>query len=167
MDRRKLAADLITRAGGALSAKDGVVCLHFTKHEPMMAQSSKFNTEKADCTVRALAVTCDLTYDVAHKVLTYFGRKSRQGVQFRRVLELMKGIDGPDKCFSFEPVEIWENHEKKWKTVGSFAKAHPKGRYIILVSGHAIPLIDGILVDGSRHPARRRPYCIVHVAETS
>ena len=133
------------------------------------------NGETNDCVVRALAASFDMTYDEAHALAKEeFNRKDRDGtphtiLTFRR-LHGTKLING--KNFTIIPKEeirypgsaryIQEKNPQKHNTqpivVRQLLEKFPKGKYFVLIKGHAFSLIDGIIVgnisDGKRMNAK-------------
>lgn len=99
--------------------------------------------ESADCTVRAYAKVADIPYDFAHEILQGLGRKFRKGFPFREVTLW-------DRSFT-RPPEM-ESESGKWHpgyrpTLASFIKSHPIGRYAVVVPGHVMALVDGVVYD--------------------
>lgn len=94
--------------------------------------------ESADCTVRAYAKVADIPYDFAHEILEGLGRKFRKGFPFREVTLW-------DRSFT-RPIEV-ESGRNPGPTLASFIKSHPIGRYAVLVPGHVMALVDGVVYD--------------------
>jgi hypothetical protein len=116
--------------------------------------------EKRDCVVRALALLCRSSYEDALELCALYGRKRNKGMRARDMIAL------PTFKFNgctFREVKLWrpvtcgqwKGEERQWKTVGSFVKAHPKGRYMLRVAGHVMPLVDGVVTDWRNRPRRR------------
>jgi hypothetical protein len=119
-------------------------------------KSTIAKSEKNDCVVRAVASTFGLEYDVAHKfVKEEFGRQTGKGT-FGTVSKLKarthilgtsyRVIDKKDivypgsarhQSLGGKPVEI---------TLRIFLERFPKGRFLIIVQGHAFSVIDGVVV---------------------
>lgn len=143
-------------------------------HAISTSQSELAKSEKNDCVVRAFMMALDLPYDKAHKfVETKLKRQPRKGTYTRSYI---KNILGRQKngykmrLMGFHPKYQREGQKKlvnpKYKketgyTVKSFMEQYPKGRYFMIVKGHAVALVDGILYgnsceqyDGFRRPVR-------------
>lgn len=93
-----------------------------------------------DCTVRAIATVLDKTWEEVYADLC---------------LEGLKFYDMPSAN------HVWGSYLKKkgykrhiipdnfpqWYTVEDFARENPKGRYILALHGHVVPIINGVLYD--------------------
>jgi hypothetical protein len=122
--------------------------------------------ERSDCTVVAFALLCGLTYSQSAEMLRNAGRKPNKGFKTRlflgkkrivgrrlfeetntceRVLHSLKYPDG-------RPVTV---DERIYKTLGKFAAAHPEGHYLVTVRGHAVAVMNGVVVDSEDKPNRR------------
>ena len=127
-----------------------------------LSNSSIANNENNDCFVRALAAATDTNYDTAHKVVsTVFKRTPKKGTKNLQIYGGLKeaektGLTIGDDSFKVEVLtksdtkNIYKLHGElvyRKKTVKSFIKDHPKGRFILTVSKHAFAVIDGVLVD--------------------
>jgi hypothetical protein len=135
--------------------------------------------ETNDCVVKAIASTFELEYDIAHKfVKDKFGRKNRKETQKTAIiLDLLGDILGTK--YSIIPKEEIEydgainfkgrKYNKNWTGLGLkppktkittklFLEKYPKGKYFVLVRGHAFSIIDGVVVgnlnDGTRLRAK-------------
>ena len=124
--------------------------------------------ERNDCVVRAVASTFGLKYDVAHKfVANEFGREPRKGT-FGTTLKLSArdNILGVKYKLVHKENILYPGsdiHQKKGgKPVNVplrlFLERFPKGRYLVIVKGHAFSIIDGVVIgndsDGSRLKAK-------------
>ena len=103
-------------------------------------QESNRRREDRDCAVRAVAIAADYEYDDVHYVFGRCGRVSRRGTQWHttekaiRMLRF-KLVDVTDQ-FDSRTVRSLEN-EARWI----------KGRFLVKVRGHVLPLVDGIVHD--------------------
>lgn len=93
-----------------------------------------------DCTVRAIATVLDKSWEEVYADLC---------------LEGLKFYDMPSAN------HVWGSYLKKkgfkrhiipdnfpqWYTVEDFARDNPKGRFILALHGHVVPVINGILYD--------------------
>jgi hypothetical protein len=109
----------------------------------------------ADCTVKALAACFDLSYGKAQRTMTKAGRVFRKGAN---VIEISRGIEivtGEDyESIKGEFVESMRG--KKLPTLNQFCKENPKGAFYAIVSGHALCIRDGRLIDWTADSAGRR-----------
>jgi hypothetical protein len=91
-------------------------------------------TERADCTVRAVAAALALDYRTAHGMLARAGRKNNRGFRFRE-----PAIEG----LGFESLP--EYSCKSWTKV---SEALPKrGSFIVRVRSHVFAVVDGTIRD--------------------
>jgi len=115
-------------------------------------QEAGFEHEKNDCTVRALSFFRNIDYKTAHSMMKCIGmRKDGRGAYFPHYRTLFEasgawipvaGSTGP-------------------KTVGSFLKKFPKGKYAVIIKGHMFTVIDGVVHDSglNKLTARVKVYC--------
>ena len=147
--------------------------------------SVKSSQEKNDCFVRALTETFDIPYDEAHKLAAdKFNRKNRRGTPspYPKFLDLSKEGFMIGK-YKVDYIPEWglrytgsktkiglleqDKNEKHKITVGMFMRQRPIGRYLLIVSGHAFSVVNGVIIgnkaDASRVKARVKN---VIIAET-
>tara|TARA_B100000497_G_scaffold120421_1_gene148893 strand:+ start:441 stop:956 length:516 start_codon:yes stop_codon:yes gene_type:complete len=123
-------------------------------------ESVKAKNEKNDCFVRAVASASGSSYEAAHGfVKETFKRQDGQGTMF--VDSTMLELEGKLQEFGqvkvrFEklPKNKIKNTYKLYgelidrqKTVKSFIKDNSRGTFVVLVSGHAFTIRDGVLID--------------------
>jgi hypothetical protein len=123
------------------------------------SDSSIAKTESNDCVVRAIASAFEMHYDDAHKfVATRWFRGNREGTRnfvggMRHMIDNKILING--KSFSNlgdqyghmkYDVKVKGQIVKRNMTTGTFIKKFPKGRYVVVVRGHAFSIIDGVVV---------------------
>ncbi len=124
--------------------------------------------ERNDCVVRAVASTFGLKYDVAHKfVANEFGREPRKGT-FGTTwkLSIRDNILGIKYKLVHKENLLYPGSDIHQKKGGEpvnvplrlFLERFPKGRYLVIVKGHAFSIIDGVVIgndsDGSRLKAK-------------
>jgi hypothetical protein len=119
--------------------------------------------EKRDCVPRALALLCGASYADALELTRLYGRKSNRGMNTYGMVSLptfkfngctFREVDLTGKKTFPMGRAVVTVPVRRWKTVGSFVKAHPKGRYLLRVKGHVLPVIDGVVTDWSFKPRR-------------
>lgn len=94
-----------------------------------------FSYEDNDCTVKSLAATTNGDYADAHKVLKDLGRKDKKGIPFRIIADLAV------RNMGYDLMEI-----KGFRgTVQKVLNLYQHGNFIVLVRGHAIPIVSGKL----------------------
>lgn len=101
--------------------------------------------ETRDCTVVSLAEVCRLDYLEAHKIMRErFKRQNKRGVSVDKFAEILS-----EYTIKKGPYD-WDNKIP----LGQFCKKHPVGRYFVVVRGHALAVIDGVIYDHSYKPRR-------------
>lgn len=92
--------------------------------------------DKYDCSIRALAVAANCSYNQASAIFSSGGRKLKKGTDvlltktIHETWLLMKPVDG---------IQGWQ--------LAAFIAAHPNGRYILHKRSHAFAVVDGIVHD--------------------
>ena len=143
---------------------------HFVDTIKMANKQSKIaKTEVDDCVVRAFMAALDLSYEDAHSwVKTKLKRKDKKGTY---VEYYAKNIIGKTKngkqinWFGSHPSELTRNKlsyglpgttliNKKYKnptgyTLKSFIESHPTGSFVVLVVGHAVAVVNGVVYGNS------------------
>lgn len=65
-----------------------------------------------------------------------------------------------DAGYTYRDIEEWGptrgNGGWKHRTVKSFVEAHPTGKYYLVTDGHAMAVVDGLLVDTAGEGPNRR-----------
>ena len=131
-------------------------------------------TETNDCVVRAIASSFEMHYDEAHQFVakTWF-RGNREGTRnfiggMRSMVD--KGVMINGKSFSNlgdqyghmkYDVKVKGQVVKRNMTTGTFIKKFPKGRYVVVVRGHAFSIIDGVVV-GNTGDAKMKKRVILY-----
>ena len=88
----------------------------------------------ADCSIRALSVAENISWDMAYDMLSDSARKL--GLMQSDVNAIEEYLD-----LRYNRVPIYE------ETVGEFMENHPKGTYLITMPGHITVLKNGINYD--------------------
>lgn len=106
----------------------------------VMKESSALN-EHNDCSVKAIAIACDVPYKVAHKALANLGRRERRGVFNHTIYSAINQLG-----FSMECVKV------KAKTTATLPNdpAVQEGFYVVFVSGHVAALVNGNIEDWTK-----------------
>lgn len=89
-----------------------------------------------DCSVRAIAIALDLTWDEAYALLTEYGFMIKDMPNFDNVLGLVLGDRGFTKSVC-----------PNCATVREFARNHPDGIYVLRTGSHVVTVIDGDYYD--------------------
>ena len=119
--------------------------------------------DKNDCTVRAFMKVMDVDYATARANLAAFGRQPNKGCKWWCFAAWWSGRELNGYTLREMPLAKDEDRLKhharhqvtQWRTVGQFVKAHPRGRYVLRVARHVLPLVDGVVYDWKEGPARR------------
>jgi len=127
------------------------------------ASSELAKKETNDCVVRAFMCALNLSYDQAHGYIkNKMNRQDRRGTYVNAYAKNVIGTTKnglkisfigthPSKAFmktAFGSDKVLVN--KKYKkptgfTLKSFMEAHPVGRFVLIVQGHAVAVVNGVL----------------------
>jgi len=97
--------------------------------------------ELNDCVVRALSLAFNVQYDEVHKLCAKAGRKPRKGMYRAQTDKVIKQLTG-NKDAALDKLP-----KGKRQTLTTFAKQNPTGKWVVIKSGHAVALIDGVYND--------------------
>ena len=134
-----------------------------------IANSVIAKSEGNDCSVRAMAVACNTTYDSAHSwVAKNWNRLPKKGIKLSCLFDYAHTHIAGGFKFNFidtskdnviaksttDPVRtaskiIARKSRREFITISEFIKRYPRGRYLVIVSGHALAVVDGVMYD---HP---------------
>lgn len=95
-----------------------------------------------DCLVRTLSIIMGISWEEAYDALHYYGK-------------LIHDMPNKDSTLSLYLKEkgfkryILPTNCPMCYTIREFAEDNPVGEYILLTSGHAVPLINGVYFDTS------------------
>ncbi len=103
--------------------------------------------ESNDCTVRATSLAMNKPYLEIHTAYSVAGRKPRRGVTIHTMNKALQWITKSNQVM----VRVLDE-----PTFAQFAKANPKGRFIVTKRGHAVALIDGVWHDAHASQAGAR-----------
>lgn len=102
-----------------------------------------YNRLVDDCVKRSIALTTGISYKDVKKGLNE--HKKVTGVK------LFNNHPNPrsymENILGFPQVVVQKKADGTRDTIEDFAKSHPKGRYVVSVSGHWTACIDGIIYD--------------------
>ena len=114
-------------------------------------------SETNDCVVRSFASAFKVTYDEAHQFVTSkFNRKPRKGTArfvttmnnmsshstnlFNKTLKSL-GNGSPKNSMMYQ-----EGSKTRNMTTFQFLRKYPKGTYMVMVSGHAFTISNGVVI---------------------
>lgn len=104
-----------------------------------MVSDSLSMKEDNDCTVKALAIALDVPYKLAHRHLQlHCGRRQGKGVVSRKVIP---------QSLKNTPYKVGPYTNENRVSLSRFCKNHPKGRFYVAISGHAVAVVDGVVYD--------------------
>jgi hypothetical protein len=114
-------------------------------------------SETNDCVVRSFASAFKVTYDEAHQFVTSkFNRKPRKGTA--RFVTIMNNMSNHSQnLFGKTLRRLGDGNTKnsmkfpdgvkmRNMTTFQFLKKYPKGTYMVMVSGHAFTISDGVVI---------------------
>lgn len=120
---------------------------------PFTSRPGRPAGEDNDCAVQALATTANVPYAFAHKALR--GQTGRVVGKGTPTIALAAYLDAPGaKCrarfvrLPYGSPTYGAPEGAAGVTLRTFCRQHPKGRFYVLVRGHALAVIDGDVVDG-------------------
>lgn len=112
--------------------------------------STKLNADSNNCTVLALAATTGISYDEAFQIAqNQWRRKHKKGVRTSTLEFYFTSKIGAKKVDTKKVYHTKHNNKNVVckMTVGTFAKEYSAGNYYVLVSGHALAVNDGKILD--------------------
>jgi hypothetical protein len=143
---------------------EAIINTHFVNSQKLANQSSELaQIENNDCVVRAFMCALDLPYDQAHAwVKKELKRKDRKGTFMNAYGKNIIGKTKNGKKISFIGTHPSKSHmkysfgsnivltNKQYKkptgyTLKSFMENHPVGRFVLVVQGHAVAVVNGVL----------------------
>jgi hypothetical protein len=135
----------------------------FTETFSKLNMVSQAKNETNDCTVKALAIVANVTYDEAHRALANAGRKARQGcyqgAQYAALKTLGKKLERVDMrpILATFPKDRKGNIRRNMTThhPRRFNKVWPKGTYLLYTIGHVSAVVDGVMHDWAANTSRR------------
>jgi hypothetical protein len=110
-------------------------------------------TEARDCTVRALSNLGIYDYAEAHAMLSAAGRKFRRGADratYHKAytgagLRLIGVFGKTVRAYDMEKVSGIKR--QKGISLGRLLPSLTKGRFIVMITGHAVAVVDGKIID--------------------
>jgi hypothetical protein len=148
-----------------------------TKQRIQPVSKGVFYSGKAnDCSVRALCNVTQLPYETSERLHADNGRVMHKGVSIQTLdktyrqagLEL-KGVYGDTQTawFARNLLGTSEAQDNKGSTLGKFLKENNQGKYVCLVRGHALAVVDGQVVDAVPLLANKRIVAVYEVKDVT
>lgn len=119
-----------------------------TYDQPFIVEYMKRTKDENICTLIALHCVTGVSLEDCNTYLKKFGRTYRRGMLRSEIEESLKNT----KKFYFKEGDYSETNRI---TLKRFIEKHPKGRYYVLVRGHALAIIDGVIFDHCDKPRRQ------------
>lgn len=101
-------------------------------------------SDTKDCSVQALANALGIPYEESHKIYKDAGRKDMHGAKaavwssvWRRYGQIIFTGNAPP-------------------TIAQFVRANPTGSFLVGVNGHALAVVDGVVIDNRKTSPRWR-----------
>ena len=107
--------------------------------------TSDMMKENNDCAVKALAITLQIPYDLAHAHFRRIGRKNGMGVTGVMILRALTRSTGDN--YTHDNVGTTRGEFGRHVTPRTFAQLMPKGHYLCITRNHAIAVVDGVVED--------------------
>ena len=111
--------------------------------------------EHNDCVVRALSVAASVPYPEVHRTLKSLGRRGRSGTKLDPMFKASEtfglrvlGIYGSTKRARFVEERMGYDRQSGM-TLGTFRRINNKGRFMVVVTGHALVVHDGVKSDST------------------
>ena len=118
------------------------------------AQPATVPGERYDCAVRALMVAACVDYNTAHAACKAAGRADRDGTAewtLARAIDVL--VPGGAAQYIGEHGTVAGGAFRcriKRPTLGAWLAEHATGHYIVLVPGHYLAVVDGVVHDWGR-----------------
>lgn len=115
--------------------------------------NNPFGRNVNDCSVRAIALATERSWDDTYKELSNFAR--REGITFSEVEFINDYLSEryPRYC---------QDMKNKIETLGDFLNLQLPGRWLVTMSGHITAVIDGVCYD-TFDPSDRYIWCAYKV----
>ena len=140
-----------------------------SKYIRSISDGASSPTETNDCTVRALANAANMPYESAHAYLKAEGRINRKGSRATQSYEaymkaglVLKSVHGT----TVRATALTRRSgmtAKRGVTLGTLLPKLSKGRYVVMVTGHALAVINGQVIDGGSNRAGKLVYGVYKV----
>lgn len=113
--------------------------------------------ETNNCTVIAFSTAFRIPYQTTYRIAEQAGRKHNDGFWIHRIIREAK-----------QKLELSYDYiiPQKGKTIYSFLKDNPQGRYIITIRNHALAVINGKIHDTIEVPPKSRIVSIYKIKAT-
>jgi hypothetical protein len=142
--------------------------MRFSKQDPRPEGLNEAN----DCAVRATACATGLPYEQVHAAFKAAGRPDRRGTTWAAFKQAARALLGPDvEMTRIEPeYQLIGGYRRRWRATGRptlarFTSEHRTGRYIVIIKGHALALVDGVQLDQGPSGSRCQVQAFIKVPD--
>lgn len=104
---------------------------------------SKRPKQSNDCTVRSIAIACEITYDTAYDILKEAGRKCGQGFEFSKWIKSNPNIN--NKQFKWNFFKAVKGYRRMNPL--TFTREYKEGIYICQTAKHVFAVVNGTVQD--------------------
>lgn len=111
--------------------------------------SRTMKNERNDCAIVAISTICNVNYDQVHELFKIRGRRNRCGSHKIWLYDVISALHLADVVKSYKGIAV------KSKTLKTLQSELTSGRYIVIVAGHALPMVDGCILDWTAGSKRR------------
>lgn len=121
--------------------------------------------DSRDCAVRALANVSSFSYPEVYKLMADAGRKRNKGTPWATLHSVYMATGAKEAAYygsntAKMACRFNAKHYNKSLTLKSFINQHTKGKYIVIVRGHALAVCDGGVIDSFANKAGKRLMCV-------
>jgi hypothetical protein len=110
-----------------------------------------FTNEWNDCAVRALALSTNVSYTKAHGLLKAEGRRDRKGTKLPQIKRCLATLCNESAITNYQEIGSSAPYmslaRPAFPTLQETIRKYSTGRYLIIATGHALTLIDGVVHD--------------------
>lgn len=122
----------------------------YRQYNEVFSRSKELN-ERNDCVVKAMAISCDISYDQAHEAHQKVGRKHRRGFVTDNIEDVYENI-GANLELIGEPPKQPSGYSYTPKTIHKLCQ---QGRFICFCRGHIFAVVDGEVLDWTANTKHR------------
>jgi hypothetical protein len=110
--------------------------------------------ERNDCSVKALALACDISYEDAYDEMLKVGRKKNKGAYTRQTLKALDNVGIKYREITPNGRRIRQPNGLKY-TVRTIGRDFYAGTYIMTINGHILTMINGVVEDWTQGKLNR------------
>lgn len=118
--------------------------------------------EKNDCSVKALAIACNMSYEEAHALCARHGRKPRRGMKTKQIIEAV--AEAGYVLERIIPQQFIQQYPGVHKGLKCITTHHPvrfpnvwahKATYLAFQTSHVLAIVDGKVQDWTAQRANK------------